>query len=158
MGRFEEYVKEVMEWNEEMKKFMQTEQVDRDDEMWTKLDDLAEVMECMQQPGQLTNEQLLTLQSRVEWLHDDMEDYFIKRQALGTIYMNEPFVEAGKHELPPLPYAYDALEPVISEEIMRLHHTKHHQAYVDGLNRAERKLKEARKRGIFLLLSIGQGS
>ncbi|GIN60683.1 superoxide dismutase [Robertmurraya siralis] len=152
MGRFEEYVKEVMEWNEEMKKFMQTEQVDRDDEMWTKLDDLAEVMECMQQPGQLTNEQLLTLQSRVEELHDDMEDYFIKRQALGTIYMNEPFVEAGKHELPPLPYAYDALEPVISEEIMRLHHTKHHQAYVDGLNRAERKLKEARKRGDFSLV------
>ena len=30
-----------------------------------------------------------------------------------------------------------ALEPYISEEIMRLHHTKHHQAYVDGLNTAE---------------------
>ncbi|MDF1507668.1 superoxide dismutase [Robertmurraya sp. DFI.2.37] len=152
MGRFEEYVKEVMEWNEEMKKFMETEQIDREDEMWTKLDDLAEVMECMQQPGQLTSEQLLTLQSRVEELHDDMEDYFIKRQALGTIYMNEPFVEAGKHELPPLPYAYDALEPVISEEIMRLHHTKHHKSYVDGLNRAEKKLEEARKKGDFSLV------
>lgn len=36
--------------------------------------------------------------------------------------------------LPPLPYAYDALEPHISSEIMTLHHTKHHQAYVNNLN------------------------
>jgi len=41
------------------------------------------------------------------------------------------------YTLPPLPYAYNALEPYISEEIMTLHHTKHHQAYVNGLNAAE---------------------
>jgi Fe-Mn family superoxide dismutase len=39
--------------------------------------------------------------------------------------------------LPPLPYAYNALEPYISEEIMTLHHTKHHQTYVNALNAAE---------------------
>ncbi len=49
-------------------------------------------------------------------------------------------VPYGKHQLPPLPYKYNALEPYISEEIMRLHHTKHHQAYVDGLNKAEKAL------------------
>ncbi|MGI0069190.1 MAG: superoxide dismutase, partial [Nitrosopumilaceae archaeon] len=40
----------------------------------------------------------------------------------------------GKYELPPLPYSYDALEPYIDETTMRIHHTKHHQAYTDGLN------------------------
>lgn len=38
--------------------------------------------------------------------------------------------------LPELPYDYAALEPAISESIMRLHHQKHHQAYVDKLNAA----------------------
>jgi superoxide dismutase, Fe-Mn family len=40
------------------------------------------------------------------------------------------------HEVPPLPYAYDALEPTIDEQTMRIHHDKHHQAYVDNLNKA----------------------
>jgi superoxide dismutase, Fe-Mn family len=39
-------------------------------------------------------------------------------------------------ELPPLPYAYNALEPHIDEETMHLHHDKHHQAYVTNLNNA----------------------
>lgn len=38
--------------------------------------------------------------------------------------------------LPPLPYDYDALAPTIDEQTMRLHHGKHHQAYVDKLNEA----------------------
>jgi Fe-Mn family superoxide dismutase len=40
------------------------------------------------------------------------------------------------YELPPLPYAYDALEPHIDEQTMRLHHDKHHQAYLDKVNAA----------------------
>ena len=39
-----------------------------------------------------------------------------------------------KHLLPELPYEYNALEPFIDEETMRIHHTKHHQAYIDKLN------------------------
>ena len=38
--------------------------------------------------------------------------------------------------LPPLPYAYNALEPHIDEKTMQIHHDKHHQAYVDNLNKA----------------------
>lgn len=41
-----------------------------------------------------------------------------------------------KYFLPPLAYDYNALEPAIDEQTMRLHHTKHHQSYVDGLNAA----------------------
>jgi len=53
------------------------------------------------------------------------------------------------HELPPLPYDYAALEPHIDEQTMRLHHDKHHNAYVVGLNTAEDKLAGARDSGDF---------
>ena len=40
------------------------------------------------------------------------------------------------HKLPDLGYSYDALEPYIDEQTMKIHHTKHHQTYVDKLNAA----------------------
>ncbi|TIA91807.1 hypothetical protein E3P99_00944 [Wallemia hederae] len=46
------------------------------------------------------------------------------------------------HTLPQLPYAYNALEPFICEEIT-IHHTKHHQTYVNALNAAEKSFAEA---------------
>jgi len=51
----------------------------------------------------------------------------------------------NKYVLPELPYKYNALEPVISQEIMTLHHDKHHAAYVNGANAALDKLDKARK-------------
>ncbi|MGI0089579.1 MAG: superoxide dismutase [Nitrosopumilaceae archaeon] len=42
----------------------------------------------------------------------------------------------AKYELPKLPYAYNALEPHIDAQTMEIHHTKHHQAYTNGLNTA----------------------
>jgi len=53
------------------------------------------------------------------------------------------------HELPPLPYDYAALEPHIDEQTMRIHHDKHHAAYVNGLNAAEAALEKARETGDF---------
>lgn len=49
--------------------------------------------------------------------------------------------------LPELDYSYDALEPYISAQIMELHYTKHHQAYVDGANAALAGLEKAREAG-----------
>ncbi len=56
------------------------------------------------------------------------------------------------HELPPLEYAYNALEPFIDEQTMRLHHDIHHAGYVKGLNTAEAKLAEAREAKDFTLV------
>ena len=53
------------------------------------------------------------------------------------------------YSLPDLAYDYAALEPHISAEIMELHHSKHHKAYVDGANTALEKLAAARESGEF---------
>lgn len=50
-----------------------------------------------------------------------------------------------QYTLPELPYSYDALEPVISKEIMELHHDKHHASYVVGANSALEQLEKARE-------------
>ncbi|PWN30619.1 Fe-Mn family superoxide dismutase, variant [Jaminaea rosea] len=48
-----------------------------------------------------------------------------------------------KHTLPKLPYDYNALEPAISAQIMEIHHSKHHNTYVNNLNAAEETLSNA---------------
>jgi superoxide dismutase, Fe-Mn family len=56
---------------------------------------------------------------------------------------------APKFKLPPLGYAFDALEPHYSAELLELHYTKHHQAYVDGLNKTLDSLADIRTKGDF---------
>ena len=56
------------------------------------------------------------------------------------------------HQLPPLPYAFDALEPHIDAQTMQIHHGKHHQAYVTNLNAALEKYPELQSKGIEDLL------
>ncbi len=58
----------------------------------------------------------------------------------------------GKHMLPPLPYQYNALEPVISSATLHFHHDIHHKTYVNDLNKAELKLVEARTNKDFDLI------
>ena len=49
------------------------------------------------------------------------------------------------YSLPKLPYEYKDLEPYISEEQLKIHHSKHHQAYVNGASAILEKLDKARK-------------
>jgi len=60
--------------------------------------------------------------------------------------------QENRYFLPPLPYDYAALAPVISPEIMRLHHQKHHATYVQNLNVALEKWEAASKEGNLPLL------
>jgi Fe-Mn family superoxide dismutase len=55
--------------------------------------------------------------------------------------------------LPPLPYAYDALEPYIDARTMEIHHTKHHGAYVDNVNKALATAPELANKSIEELLA-----
>jgi Fe-Mn family superoxide dismutase len=56
------------------------------------------------------------------------------------------------HELPPLPYDYNALEPHIDEQTMRIHHDKHHATYVNNLNAALEKHPDLQQKSIEDLL------
>ena len=57
------------------------------------------------------------------------------------------------HELPPLPYAYDALEPYIDKMTMEIHYTKHHGGYVNNLNKALESHADLQKLPVGELLS-----
>jgi Fe-Mn family superoxide dismutase len=56
------------------------------------------------------------------------------------------------HEVPPLPYDYAALEPHIDEQTMRIHHDKHHAAYVNNLNTALEKHPQLQQKSVEDLL------
>jgi len=65
-------------------------------------------------------------------------------------------MENGEYALPRLPYAYDALEPAIDAQTMRLHHDIHFNGYKNGLNNALKQLAEARSSGNFDLVAHWQ--
>jgi len=70
---------------------------------------------------------------------------FMKKQVFETL--------TYPYSLPDLPYEYDALEPHFDERTMNIHHTKHHQAYVNNLNAALEKHPELQKKTLVELLS-----
>ncbi|MCC5877863.1 MAG: superoxide dismutase [Candidatus Sumerlaeia bacterium] len=63
----------------------------------------------------------------------------------------------GEYTLPELPYSYDAVSDVIDEQTMMLHHSRHHQGYVNGLIAAESALADARESGNFSLADYHTG-
>ncbi|PAE43801.1 superoxide dismutase [Bacillus sp. 7884-1] len=150
MNRFNQYVRELFEWNEEMKSFLETEDVKDNLELWEQLEQFTELIENTGKS--LSDNEMLSLQATAEEIHEQMEDYFSRKQGVGSIWVEKKTIPPGGHTLPELPYAYNALEPYISEEIMRLHHDKHHRSYVEGLNKAEMNLKKARDNNDFSLI------
>jgi Fe-Mn family superoxide dismutase len=66
----------------------------------------------------------------------------------GALAADAP-AKLGGHELPKLPYDYNALDPHYDEPTVRLHHDKHHAAYVKGLNDAEASVAAMLKSGDF---------
>ncbi|MBW2524195.1 MAG: superoxide dismutase [Deltaproteobacteria bacterium] len=58
----------------------------------------------------------------------------------------------GEYTLPELPYAYDALEPHLDAQTLKLHHDKHHAGYVKGANAAAKELATARDKGDYKLV------
>lgn len=72
---------------------------------------------------------------------DDKKNESVVAQLMAQAYAG------GEYALPKLPYGYDALEPHIDEQTMRIHHDLHHQGYVDGLNKTLASLKEYRQSG-----------
>ncbi|WP_019242084.1 MULTISPECIES: superoxide dismutase [Bacillus] len=141
MMYFIEYVKQVKSWITEVKRYsggkdVKSEELERS---------IEGVEACISQLNEddLREMDIIHLQSLVNQTNTFLMDDDETRQL---------FVPIGQHTLPPLPYGYNALEPYISEEIMRLHHDKHHQSYVDGLNKAEKKMQEARQTDDFSLL------
>lgn len=148
--QMKDYVSEVFRWNEQMKSLLEKESVNKEESVWSKLQNFTEIMEGIS--GEITPEESLELQQKVDQLHHEIETYFTKRQKIGMIWMNDKMVPVGKHTLPVLPYKYQALEPYISEEIMRLHHDKHHRSYVNGLNKSEIELQQARQKNDYSLV------
>jgi superoxide dismutase, Fe-Mn family len=62
-------------------------------------------------------------------------------------HLEMPFEGEGEWQLPPLPYATDALEPHIDKLTMEIHHGKHHKAYVDNMNKELKALDPKKLKG-----------
>lgn len=133
------------EWGNKIQQFKRSLEEESRDET---LDDLYQTAQNLYDEWELLLNPSPSREEREEKLPEtDNEDQQLRGENSGTK------VGIGKHKLPPLPYAYNALEPYISEEIMRLHHLKHHQKYVDGLNEAERQMLQARKKNDYKLIT-----
>ncbi|GAA0347038.1 superoxide dismutase [Bacillus carboniphilus] len=143
---YEQYVDEVRNWVLDVKECMDMERFEEPDDLTEKINRLDELVQNQ------SVENLESIGEIQELVYEINEKFQQLRSEEKPEQRQQKAVAIGKHTLPPLPYAYNALEPFIAERIMKLHHTKHHQSYVDGLNKAEKKLEQARKNNDFELI------
>lgn len=144
----------LLEWCKEMEKKMASAQGQQrefaEEEKWQKWEQTLFALK-KQAENSMEDE---AFYSQARDLNDVLAEYFSRLDEEGKRQQGQRLqpVQVGGHELPPLPYAYNALEPTISEEIMRLHHSKHHLSYVNGLNKAEIEMQKARLNEDFSLI------
>lgn len=142
-----QYATEVNDWIEEMKRFMESVDIN-EPQLLTNIERLSHWTQTLVS-GDEENEEIEKIEKEISRIYKEIEG---RAKDFNPHHEKVQSVGIGKHTLPPLPYSYDALEPIISAEIMRLHHDKHHQTYVDGLNKAELMMKKARETNEFSLL------
>jgi Fe-Mn family superoxide dismutase len=130
----ETYLQNLLKWGDELKKSLKNTPISENEmNSW-----LKQINEWQQKITGYLHENASLDRAHVEAIQSE------GKRLLSDITKNKNQdhrdIGYGKHTLPPLPYDYNALEPYISAEIMRLHHQVHHQSYVDGLNEAETAL------------------
>lgn len=139
------YVNEIKNWITEVKNYIVEQRVDNSiiNSSVEQIDMLVSSLTT----DNVSETDVIRLQLLVEETDALLRDF-----ENGETDYRQLFVPIGQHTLPPLPYAYNGLEPYISTEIMKLHHDIHHQSYVDGLNKAEKMMKKARETNDYSLL------
>ncbi|MEC5422352.1 superoxide dismutase [Virgibacillus sp. C22-A2] len=134
MNKEQDYLTSLIEWGDKVKNTLKSKDFDAgtSSELVEQIEDWqTHIKNNMKRNHVPTIEEIDLLQTEGQRILSAIKS---KTGVSGQADKQIPF---GKHQLPPLPYSYNALEPYISEEIMRLHHAEHHQSYVDGLNEAE---------------------
>jgi len=153
-----EYTLSIKQWSEEMLKFYDKSiQAFRENVGENKLNEWKiQFIQFQEDLSKDTTLNDLDIYKRAKELSTQLQSYLEnnsdKQVENVRLEYNSKVVPIGGHTLPPLPYSYDALEPYIDQETMRLHHDKHHKSYVDGLNKAEKEMRQARSSNNFDLI------
>lgn len=144
MNELEQYIEEVRNWCEEVLSY--TSQLEVNEE----IRDIVYRVNLLLGRIDYQHRDIWELVSVFSEEVDVIEEMVVTQKEKRNKFKES--TPTGKHILPPLPYPYHGLEPYICEEIMFLHHTAHHQSYIDGLNEAEIQLQHARENGDYHLL------
>lgn len=147
----QQYLREMESWGQAVKQAMEAFSLEEEPfrSMRTEIEALLSKTEGALGEGEISRETVSEIQEIAGRIYGEILALTLEDR---IELERETQVPIGRHTLPPLPYRYDALEPHISAEIMKLHHDTHHKSYVDGLNMAETMMQRARETNNFDLL------
>ncbi len=152
----EQYYDDLLAWTRSLNNYIQCNELNNNrNDVQNKVKNFEESLLNVNK-AILSNEEAIKLSKLADEIYREFNynDVYIEESSTVVKRKEEVAkrVPIGEHRLPPLPYAYNALEPYIDEEIMRLHHSEHHKSYVDGLNKAEKEMEKARRKNDFDLI------